>query len=276
MRARCPHRPSYVVLVITPYEELDAVLLDLVGAVRAILGDTFVGAYLQGSFALGAGDLDSDCDFIVAVTAQPSGAAAAALRALHDDIPTRAGFWNAHLEGSYADTATLRGIDGLGAEWLYNDHGHRTLVPSAHCNSTHTRWILRRHGITMAGPPIASLVDEVPAEAMRAAARAALPGTLGEILTWAPPIAWTQRYIVTTYCRIYYTQVTAKVASKRGALEWALDTLDARWHPLLRQVIADRALGWRPDRPPRPGALDETHAFAAYVEDLSRLEGSAA
>jgi hypothetical protein len=183
------------------------VLLDLVGTVRAILDDTFVGAYLQG--------------------------------------------------------------------WLSNDHGHRTLVPGTHCNSTHTRWILRQHGVTMAGPPIASLVDEVPAAAMRAAARESLPGTPEEILTWAPPIAWTQRSIVTTCCRVYYTQVTAKVASKRGALEWALGALDARWQPLPRQVIADRALGWRPDQPPRPGSLDGTRAFAAYVEQLSRREGSA-
>jgi hypothetical protein len=40
----------------TPYQELDALLADLVREVRDILGDTFVGAYLQGSFALGAGD----------------------------------------------------------------------------------------------------------------------------------------------------------------------------------------------------------------------------
>lgn len=30
----------------TPYQELDALLADLIGTARSILGDTFVGAYL--------------------------------------------------------------------------------------------------------------------------------------------------------------------------------------------------------------------------------------
>lgn len=38
----------------TPYAELDQVLIDLVASAREILGDTYVGAYVQGSFALGA------------------------------------------------------------------------------------------------------------------------------------------------------------------------------------------------------------------------------
>ncbi|XVV07076.1 hypothetical protein ACQPW3_17505 [Actinosynnema sp. CA-248983] len=77
----------------TPFEELDALLAGFTATVRDILGDTYVGTYVQGSFALGAGDMDSDCDFVVAVTERPSGRAEAALRALHDEIPTRPGFW---------------------------------------------------------------------------------------------------------------------------------------------------------------------------------------
>ncbi|KOU64987.1 hypothetical protein ADK57_19820 [Streptomyces sp. MMG1533] len=66
----------------TPYGELDALPADFTGSVREILGDTFVGACLQGSFALGAGDLHSDCDFVIAATDRPGrgGAAQAARR----------------------------------------------------------------------------------------------------------------------------------------------------------------------------------------------------
>jgi len=49
----------------TPYAELNEVLAGLVTDVRAILGGTLVGAYLQGSFALGDGDMQSDCDFLL-------------------------------------------------------------------------------------------------------------------------------------------------------------------------------------------------------------------
>jgi hypothetical protein len=257
--------------MLTPFAELDAVLAGFTAAVRDILGPTFVGAYVQGSFALGAGDMHSDCDFVVAATAAPAGTVEADLRRLHGRIPTLPGHWNRHLEGSYADTASLRGVGGLGVPWLFCDHGHRELAWDTHCNTLHARWILRHHGITIAGPPVADLVDEVPALPLRDEARAALPRLLEDLRTWAPfEIAWTQRFTVTTYCRLLYTLDSAAVASKRGALEWARERLDPRWRPLLTQVIDDRELGWDLDDPPRPGSLEATYEFAAYAESLAR------
>ena len=49
----------------TGFPELDALLADFVERVSSILADDLVGAYLVGSFALGGGDMASDCDFIV-------------------------------------------------------------------------------------------------------------------------------------------------------------------------------------------------------------------
>jgi hypothetical protein len=254
----------------TPFEELDALLVDFTGAVRDILGDTFVGAYLQGSFALGAGDRHSDCDFIIATTVLPGGTAEAELRRLHDQIPTRPGHWAGHLEGSYADTASLRGSDGLGTHWLFCNHGARDLVWDTHCNSPHTRWILHHHGITLAGPPIAELVDDVPAQALRDAMRTALPTLMADLDMWVRyDVAWFQRYTVTAFCRVLYTLHTGEVASKRGALEWARDHLDPRRRPLLTQVIEDRALGWNPADPPRPGSLDAMYEFVAYAQSFA-------
>jgi Domain of unknown function (DUF4111) len=254
----------------TPFEDLDKVLADFTGSVRDILGETFIGVYVQGSFALGAGDTNSDCDFIVATTALPSGSVEAELRRLHDGIPTRTGFWPKHLEGSYADITSLRGVAGLGVRWLFCDHGHRELIWDTHCNSAHSRWILRQHGITIVGPPVADLVDEVPPQALRDEARTALPKVMTDLRGWAPfDVAWTQRYAVSTYCRILYTLHTAEVASKRDALEWARINLDPRWRSLLSQVIQDRALGWNPADAPRPGSLEAAYGFAAYAESYA-------
>jgi predicted nucleotidyltransferase len=50
----------------TPYVELNAVLRALVEGMQAALGDDFVSACLQGSFAVGDFDGDSDVDFVVA------------------------------------------------------------------------------------------------------------------------------------------------------------------------------------------------------------------
>lgn len=254
----------------TPFADLDALLADLVSSVREILGPTYVGTYVQGSFALGAGDIHSDCDFIVACTELPSGDREAGLRALHDEIPTRPGHWSTEIEGSYADVDSLRSVAGMGVPWLFNDHGHRTLIWDTHCNNPHARWILRNRGIVLDGPPITSLVDEVPPEALRSAMRAELPLVWEGIKGWAPMnVAWTQRYIVATYCRMLYTIHTGEVESKRGALLWGLKMLDQRWHPLIEQVLEDRALGWDADTAPRPGSMEATRAFADYTERLA-------
>jgi hypothetical protein len=99
------------------------VLDEVVGRVKAILGENFVGAYITGSFALGAGDLHSDCDFLVVTAVRVDADQEQALRGLHDELPTRPEHWAQHLEGSYAPKRDLQTLAGLGEPWLYIDHG---------------------------------------------------------------------------------------------------------------------------------------------------------
>ncbi|WP_026818968.1 aminoglycoside adenylyltransferase domain-containing protein [Arthrobacter castelli] len=253
--------------MITSFPELNAVLQELNEAARTILQGTYVGGYLQGSFALGGGDAYSDADFIIVTTVPPSGEVEADLRRLHADIPTRPGLWPDNIEGSYAHADSLRSAEGLGVPWLFVDRGRREMTWDDHCNNLHTRWILRNHGIVLGGPPPAELVDHVPEQAMREAAREALPGTLAGIREWADmEHAWTQRYIVQTYSRVLYTATTGKVASKSTALEWVCNRLDPVWSPLLAQVAEDRATPWKPVDPPLPGSMRRACEFASYVE----------
>ena len=137
----------------TPYADLDALLAELLDHWHRILGDGLAGAWIQGSFALGAGDQESDCDWIVATRRPLTDEQVAALREVHDEIPTRDGHWPHDIEGSYAPMAELGSVDHLGRKWLFNDHGHRTLVWDDHCNRGYTRWILREHGSPAAGLP---------------------------------------------------------------------------------------------------------------------------
>ena len=258
-------------MTVTPYADLDALLDELVGHWRRILGDNLVGAYVQGSFALGAGDQHSDCDFIVATHERPSAEQEAALRALHDEIPTREGHWPHDIEGSYAPIDELATVDALGRPWLFNNHGHRgrwsgtttATGPSSggSCASTASPSI---------GPDARSFVEPVPAEAIRREAAAAIPTLMADLATWLDidTIAWGQRYAVVTACRILYTLDTAEVASKAGALEWAQRRLDPRWRPLLAQVRDDRAMGCVPGQPPRPGSADAARRVRGVRSDL--------
>ena len=256
-------------MIWTPYPDLDALLEELLDTWRHILGENLVGAYIQGSFALGAGDLRSDCDWIVALHDQPTASQEAALRAVHDELPTWDGHWPHDSEGSYAPIGELRSVDSLGREWLYNDHGQRTLEWDNHCNRAYTRWILREHGIVLTGPTPRSFMSPVPEDSLRAEAAVAIRTLIDDLTTWLDidGLAWGQRYAVTMACRILYTLDTARIASKNGALEWAQRTLDPRWRPLLGQVRDDRVHGWDPNERPRPGSADEARAFAAYAVD---------
>src|SRR5438445_8048946 len=111
----------------TPYPELNRVLQDLVESVQTVLGSKFVGAYLQGSFAVGDFDLHSDCDFIMVTEEELSDHEVQALQTLHEriyclDIP-----WAQHLEGSYFPRRVLKPyVHGGGPLW-YLDHGSRSL-----------------------------------------------------------------------------------------------------------------------------------------------------
>lgn len=254
----------------TKFPELNRVLAELTTRAGEILGDNLVGVYLQGSFAVGDADLRSDCDFLIPVNGPFTAAQEAGLRALHDELPTRAGHWNRHLEGSYPPAAELRTLTALGRPWLYIDHGHRTMEWSTHCNTEVVRWSLRECGITLAGPAARTLVDPVPADVLRARMREYAVTFLPNLLTWCSlDIAWGQRYAVAQLCRILQTLDEGRVTSKMAALRWGLTHLDPAWHGLIQQAIDDRAVDVAITDPSRPGSAAATEAFGAYVRRLA-------
>jgi hypothetical protein len=252
----------------TVFPELNALLRELVAQVESILGDDFVGAYLTGSFALGAGDAQSDCDFLIVLANRSTAAQERSLRELHDEIPARPGYWAHNLEGSYAPRADLATLSTLEGEWLYVDRGWREMQWSAHCNTADARWTLRERGITLAGHEPRELVAEVPADVLRSRMRPLIRNFLPDLLGWINfDTAWAQRYAVTTVCRMLYTLEIGEVASKPAALEWAKEALDREWHELIQQALDDRSRGWDPDDPPRPGSVASTIALAEWAKE---------
>jgi hypothetical protein len=252
----------------TQFAELNSLLHEMTLRQIDILGDNFVGAYLEGSFAVGDADMASDCDFLTVLDHEITPKQEAGLRALHNELPTRGGHWAGHLEGSYAYRDELKTLDGLGKEWLYVDHGSRDMEWSQHNNSAVVRWSLRECGVVLAGPAPRTLVDKVGAEILRAQATKDVRTALENILSWTSlENAWSQRYTVTTFCRILHTLDCGRVTSKKAALEWGRDHLDPKWSGLIRQVMADRAKF--SSEPARDGAVEATLEFAKYAKGLA-------
>jgi len=70
----------------TPYPEPNAVLKEMVVSIQRILRDNFIGAYLQGSFAVGDSDCDSDVDFLVALNEDLADAQVEALQEFNEEV----------------------------------------------------------------------------------------------------------------------------------------------------------------------------------------------
>lgn len=273
----------------TPYPQLNAVLAHLVAEARRVLADNFVGAYLQGSFAVGDADHYSDCDFIVVTRRDLMAAEIAPIQAMHAAIhewPDNP--WRNQLEGSYAPAAILKrwsptprdppgeardvgwkdpGISGAPARaypFWYLDHGSRELVRSEHDNSQVVRWVLREKGVVLAGPDPRRLIDPVTPEALRTEVRQTLELCASLGLEPMHLAAW-QAFWVGLFCRMLHTVATGRVASKPAAMGWAEASLDPAWSGLVGRAKALRKGMPEAALPADPDEVLATRAFATYA-----------
>src|SRR5947209_1727122 len=158
----------------TPFDDLNPLLVELVVGAKEVLGDSFCGAYLQGSFAVGDADAHSDVDFIVVTKDDVTPEQQAELQALHQTLYALPTSWAQHLEGSYIPRKVLRRPDPDRRPLLYLDNGATEFALDNHDNTAVVRWSLREHGVVLAGPDPRQLVDPIAADTLRAEVRWAL------------------------------------------------------------------------------------------------------
>ena len=83
----------------TPYQDLNSLLDIFVNNLKETLQDNLVGIYLQGSFAVGDFDENSDCDFIVITHKEISKEKIKDLEKIHKIIRQSDSSWREQLEG---------------------------------------------------------------------------------------------------------------------------------------------------------------------------------
>ena len=253
----------------TPFAELNDLLTRFVTRVSSILGTKLVGVYLTGSFALGAGDAASDCDFIAVSDGGLSRDDERALRLLHEEVLSWPSYWAYNLEGSYAPQTDLKTLLTLGRPWLYVDRGGGEMKWSPHCNTEDVRWILVNRPLVLAGSDPRAFVCDVPAAVLQTTMRPQIENFLVDLRTWARfDISWTQRYAIEASSRMLYTLELGEVISKHEALEWAAERLPIEWRDLIEQVQQDRLVRW--NSPSRPGSMERAVAFVEYVQGRAR------
>lgn len=209
---------------------------------QSVLGDNFIGLYLQGSFAVGDFDWHSDVDFTVVTNTDLSVKQVDELQTMHGRLYDQKTHWAHHLEGSYFPLEVLEDLSQKGRELWYLDNGSRSLVRSDHCNTTVVRWVLRERGISLAGPPVETLIPPVGDEVLREEILAVMKEWGQEILN--KPDQYNNRFyqgfIVLSYCRMLHSLETGTIESKVAGAEWAKRHLDPSWADLIDRTWTTR------------------------------------
>lgn len=254
----------------TPNAEVNSVLTEMLTNAKQILGDNFIACYLQGSFAAGDWDTNSDIDFITVVQRDLSDTEYNAIEAMHAGMFDMETEWSKHVEGSYLPLDILRRTDAMDVTVPFLDHGHRVLERSTHCNTLVVRWVTREHGITLDGPPPTDFISPVSSDALRREILVKMQDWAQEI--YAQPETgfslWYQPYIVVMFCRMLHSIETGRIESKRAGVRWAKTTLDAKWLGLVQRAWEERTdlialQKWR--LPAVPEEIQPTIEFVRYA-----------
>lgn len=252
----------------TPYPELNLVLQAFVAGIQQPLADDLIGAYLQGSFAIGGFDEHSDVDFVVIIRDELTDLQVSCLQDTHARVFDLQSEWAKHLEGSYIPLDRFRGPPGKAPGLWYLDHGAHSLIRSCHCDTLVVRWTAREKGIVLVGPSPDTLIAPISPPALRNEIFNTIAAWGQEILQ--APARFNNRFyqgfILLSYCRMLHDLHTGYPGSKAEGAEWAKATMDPSWAALI-----DRAWATRPDparsvrEPADAGDFAETLRFVELV-----------
>lgn len=248
----------------TLYPEINRLLVELYSGARAVLGDSFTGMYLDGSLACGAFDSASDVDFVIVTEVDVVGETFDALQALHERLALLDPVWGNKLEGSYISRAGLQRYDPEHAMHPNFEWGEGLKLIAHDATWDIHRYILREHGVRVAGPPPQELIDPVTPDQLRRAASTILTGWAAGLLAAPEHIQGReyQSYTVLSLCRILYTLQIGDVTTKPSAARWCQERLGPPWSTLIERALEGRQ-HW--DIPVLPGEVQATLDFIRYV-----------
>lgn len=260
-------------MIPTPYPDLNRALAELTKGAQDILRADFIGAYLQGSFAVGDFDLHSDVDFSIIVERDLTDDQVSALQALHQRIYAMNSRWAKQLEGSYFPREVFRYGTTRACDLWYLDNGSRELVRSDHCNTLVVRFVVREQGIVLAGPSPDTLIDPIDPDALRRE-------IWDTLLIWQRILKddaeqfnnrFYQAFIVLNHARMLHDLHRGQIGSKLAGCEWMVYHAGSQWTELI-----DRS--WARRKSPAnwiglPADADDwiaTLAFAVWVMEQAR------
>ncbi|WP_426449843.1 aminoglycoside adenylyltransferase domain-containing protein [Paenibacillus sp. S-38] len=237
--------------------KIPAALLPLLQAYADLLEEKLPGrmkgVYLLGSAALGAfRPLCSDVDVLGVSDGPLDPEWITELTFIHAKLAGEHEFGR-RMEVQYAPEHKLNGVGSgsrlnLAAGACFEWEGERFKGIRETGPNTAALWILKHHGIRIAGAPAAALAVRFDGESLRRE----MSYNLDVYWAWRrkEPDLFLQdlwiEFAVLTFCRIFYTLDTGAILSKEGAAAYVRQRMTAWGQPVIDEALRIRSGGRQP------------------------------
>jgi len=222
---------------------LSAFLEAFVESMRAALGHQLAGVYLHGSLATGSfNPRSSDIDLLVTTHHRTDGATNEVLHAAYQCLLGRdVERWAELVDAAFVPVAWLRRSVVPLEDVALLHPGEGFAVGPLEPEFVIQKYMVRRYGVRLAGPPPRRITAPVSVGELREAQLATLRAR------WAPQLEFPGRLLVRTYqtyavvtmCRALYVLARGAVVPKPEAATWVLrDPRLAAWHSLVHSAVA--------------------------------------
>lgn len=221
---------------ITPYDDINAIVLYISQGLQAILNQNLIGFYLLGSLTYGDFNPDSsDIDLVAIINRSLAHDQLNLIRKLHKQVEEEYPTWSHRLECSYTPIdffkSTLppsepRPYYGEGVFYDEAPYGNEWII---------NNYLLYHNGILLLGRYFKELIAPIDIVDVQTACIKDL------FQEWEPKVTdltWLnnshyQSYFVLNLCRILYTIFCNKAGTKKEAARWVKSEFGSQWINLI-------------------------------------------
>lgn len=221
---------------ITPYPDINEILLNICEGIKKILEKDLIGIYLFGSLSYGDFNSDSsDIDIVVILNKQLDKKNLEQIKLLHTNIGEQYPIWRDRLECSYTPIEMLKNIlppkeprPYFGGGIFYDEapYGNEWII---------NNYLIYQSGIPLVGQDFKKLINPIDIFEVQ---KACIRDLFQE---WEPKIAdfeWLdnshyQSCLVLNLCRILYTVMEKSAGTKKVSAEWVKNKFGLPWSTLI-------------------------------------------